>query len=75
MSYQAKLKLEGIVCGGCFNRINQLMYQADLLRSNFDYGEKTVEITYDREKAYYQQVILKIQAIGYNAKLLVLEEE
>jgi copper chaperone CopZ len=75
MIYHAKLKLAGIVCGGCFNRINQTINQADLLRAIINHADQTVVITYDRERDYYQQVILKIQQIGYNAKLISVNED
>lgn len=75
MIYSAMLKLEGVSCGGCFNRILQAINREDILRVIINHGDRTVDITYERERVYYQKIIMSIQEAGYNAKLISIEEE
>jgi copper chaperone CopZ len=74
MSFEARIKVEGIRCGGCLNRINQELYRLDIKRFSIDASTSIIKLEYDEERTYYEKVLIAIEQMGYKVKMVNIVE-
>ena len=74
MSFTARLKVDGIRCGGCLNRINQELYRMNLKHFSFDASTSIVTVDYETSREYYAEVLKMIETLGYKVKMININE-
>jgi len=75
LSYQVKIKVDGIKCGGCFSRINREVSKVDLEFYDIDHANHIITLYYDDKKDTYQEVMCNIENAGYKPTFLFITEE
>ena len=74
MIFEVSIKVEGIRCGGCLNRINQELYRLDIKRFSIDASTSIIKLEYDEDRKYYEKVIIAIEKMGYKLKMVNIVE-
>lgn len=74
MSFEARIKVDRIKCGGCLNRINQELYRLNLKHFSFDASTSIVKLEYDAERTYYEKAMIAIEQMGYRVKMVNIVE-
>ncbi|MDY0278208.1 MAG: heavy metal-associated domain-containing protein [Acholeplasma sp.] len=75
MSFETRIKVDGIRCGGCLNRINQELYRLDLKHFSFDASTSIIKFEYDEDRQYYVKVLTAIEQMGYKVKMINIVEK
>ncbi|MDT8337153.1 MAG: heavy-metal-associated domain-containing protein [Candidatus Izemoplasmatales bacterium] len=75
MSYVARIKLGGIKCAGCFNRIDREINSENVIRSEMDHANMIVRITYEDDQTIINRITAKIENAGYSVKIINIENE
>jgi len=73
MTYQAKIKLYNVKCGGCFSRISQMIYLEDIIHLDMDHANQIATITYEDNQALPERIIKRINQSSYRAELIFIE--
>jgi len=74
MSFEARIKIDGIRCGGCLNRINQELYRLDLKHFSFDASTSIITLEYEESRKYYEKVVTAIEQMGYKVEMVNIVE-
>jgi copper chaperone CopZ len=74
MSFETRIKVDGIRCGGCLNRINQELYRLDLKHFSIDASTSIIRLEYEEERTYYEKVMTAIEQMGYKVKMINIVE-
>lgn len=66
---RTKLNIDGYTCVSCLNRIESDLKAKGVLQIDFDYAEKTAEISFNEEKTNPAEIIRTIKELGYQASI------
>jgi len=75
MTYDVRMKISNIKCGGCYNRILREIYALDVKHADLDLASSIATITIEDNLDVYKEVMTRIEAAGYPIKFISIEEE
>jgi copper chaperone CopZ len=75
MNYVARIKLGGIKCAGCFNRINREINSEDIIRSEIDHADMIARIEYADDQEIIKRITNKIENAGYSVRIINIAKE
>ncbi|MCD4826826.1 MAG: heavy-metal-associated domain-containing protein [Acholeplasmataceae bacterium] len=70
-----KISIKGIHCGGCLNRINQIITIQGGDRFDFDFATMTGTIAYEGNLEHVSDFSNAIENAGYQVHILSVQEE
>lgn len=65
---EAHIKIEGITCAGCLNRIGSSLTSLGVFRFDYDFYSKQATVIYDEETLEVDEIEETINALGYQAE-------
>ncbi len=66
---RTKLNIDGYTCVSCLNRIEIDLKKQGVTNIEFDYSEKTAEVSFKEDKTNPAQIIRTIKSLGYDASI------
>lgn len=67
---QITLSIQDLHCGGCVDRVTQKLKTAGVVEFAFDASSHEAKLTYDHELIQVDQIIERIDLLGFTAKRL-----
>lgn len=65
-----RLKIEGMTCGGCVNRIERALRQEGATRFEMDLAHKTASVEIDETITHPEAVANAVRALGYRVEMI-----
>jgi copper chaperone CopZ len=75
MTYEVRMKISNIKCGGCYNRILREVNALDVKHADLDLATNIATITLEDDLDVYKEIMVRIENAGYPVRLIAIDEE
>ncbi|MFB5194434.1 heavy metal translocating P-type ATPase [Neobacillus sp. KR4-4] len=75
MKEQLKLDITGMTCAACSSRIEKVLNKMDGVQANVNLAMETAAISFDTEQVSSNDIIAKIEKLGYGARFDEAEQK
>lgn len=64
---ETNIKIDGITCAGCLNRIDASLRSLGVFRFDYDFYLKEALVIYDEDNLHLSDILDEINHLGYEA--------
>ena len=67
---ELRIKIKGIQCAGCFNRIDQSLQSLGIDRFDFDFASQVAVILFDEDRLNHEMIVETVENQGYTVTIV-----